>query len=273
MTETGPQHQPAGDPLHEQWVRSPENLRSRGLYQAIVLPGAVFVYAGAALLALTIAQNDAAIEIAGSTAAVLVGLGLVGFALAHRSEARAAFYERQEQAARRGVDEALEDLGHETDLPGLLRLNRRQMEQYETLTRRQAASSYRLSHVALAVGLTVIIAGGVSAIVVNGESTRIVAASLAVAAGAISSFVANTYLRIYERTLLQLNRYFQQPLASSYILTAERLIDKMSPDRKDEALAKVIVELFAWRGDAPESRPRRFPRRAVKAKDGSEPSA
>jgi hypothetical protein len=205
------------------------------------------VYAGAALLVLTVADNDTTLEIAGSSALVLVGLGLIGAALALRSEARAAFYERQEQAARRGVDEALDELAVETDLPGLLRLNRRQMEQYETLTRRQASSSYRISHVALAVGLVGLIAGSVSAVVVDGESARIVAGALAVSAGAIASFVARTYLRIYERTLAQLNHYFEQPLVSSYILTAERLVDKMSPERRDDALADVVVNLLNWR--------------------------
>jgi hypothetical protein len=61
------------------------------------------------------------------------------------------------------VDEAIEQLGDETDLRGLLRLNRSQMAAYEALTRRQAASSYRLSHVALAVGLVLIVSGATAA--------------------------------------------------------------------------------------------------------------
>lgn len=233
----------------EQWIRSPENLRNRGRFLAIAVPGVVLLYGGGALATL----GTRTLPVAGGIALALLGFGLLLWANVLRSQARASFYERQEKAAKEGVDSALEQLGDETDLRGLLRLNRRQMEAYEALTRRQAASSYRLSHVALAVGFGVVIAGAIGALSAHEATGKVAAAGLGAIGATISGFIARTYLRIYERTLVQLNHYFEQPLVSSYVLTAERLVDKMSPERRDDALARVIDELLGWRSSSAEA--------------------
>jgi hypothetical protein len=166
-------------------------------------------------------------------------------------------------AARAEVEQAIDRIGSEVDLRDLLRVNRRQMEAYEVLTRRQAASSYRLSHLALAIGLAVVVTGSVWALRADETSTQVVAAALSTVAAAISGFIARTYLRIYERTLEQLNHYFEQPLVSSYVLTAERLIDKMGAEHRDGAYAKVVEELMDWRTPSPVRPPRKA---AAKAK-------
>jgi hypothetical protein len=148
--------------------------RSRTRYLVVSLFGALLVYSAIGLG--VVASSENATRDSGSIAGIgvlgLVGVGLSFFAFQRRNEARAAFYERQEQAAKKGVDNALEELGGETDLRGLLRLNRSQMEAYEALTRRQADSAYRLSHVALAVGLVVVLAGAAGAMFASQGATR-----------------------------------------------------------------------------------------------------
>jgi Cyanobacterial TRADD-N associated 2-Transmembrane domain len=233
------------DALSERWLASPEALRARQ-YIALLLPALILGYGGGALVVLGAqprAESQTA-KLALGVALILVGLGLTVFSIARRQEARAKFYERQERAARLGVDEALEEVQDVTDLPGLLRFNRRQMEAYESLTRRQAASSYRLSHIALAIGFALVVGGGAAAITASGTAAKVSAAGLAAIAAAVSGFLARTYLRIYERTLLQLNFYYEQPLVSSYVLTAERLVDKMGSDRRDDSLSRIIEELL-----------------------------
>jgi len=89
-----------------------------------------------------------------------LGLGGLGYVALRRAEGRARLYE-QEQRDKRSVDQAFAEA---KDLTELLRLNRQQMDAYEKLTRRQAESSYRLSHVALAAGLAVVIVGAAVAI-------------------------------------------------------------------------------------------------------------
>jgi hypothetical protein len=229
------------DVLIEQWVRSPENLRTQPIFFLLATGGLMAAYGG---IALTFTSRNSTAATVGGIALAVAGLvaGAIGFL--RRSAARADFFERQERAAKVDVDQAIEQLGDETDLRGLLRLNRSQMAAYEALTRRQAASSYRLSHVALAVGLILIAGGAAAALFADGGATKAATAGLAAIAGTMSGFIARTYLRIYERTLLQLNYYFEQPLVSSYVLTAERLVAKMSETRRDEALDRIVHRLL-----------------------------
>ena len=69
----------------------------------------------------------------------------------------------------------------------------------------RSESSYRLSHVALAAGFAVVITGAITALIADEVASKIAAAALATVAATISGFIARTYLRIYERTLLQPN--------------------------------------------------------------------
>jgi len=229
------------DALFEKWVRSPENLRTRTIFMLLVGGGGAAVYGGVALAVLL---SDGTPALVGGIALAVCGTGAAVIGFLRRSAARADFFERQERAAKAGVDEAIERLDEDFDLRGLLRLNRSQMAAYEALTRRQAASSYRLSHVALAVGLALMVGGAAAALFADGGATKAATAGLAAVAGTVSGFIARTYLRIYERTLLQLNYYFEQPLVSSYVLTAERLVNKMGEARRDEALDRIIERLL-----------------------------
>lgn len=229
------------DVLSQRWAVSAENARSRSLVGFLAL-GGLLIYGGGAYL-LVASEEASNSHIVLALLAVIVGFVLAGWSFVRRNQARAAFYERQQQAASEGVEKALDELEDVTDLPGMLRFNRSQMKAYESLTREQASSSYLLSHVALGVGLALVIGGGVAALAANGTPTKAAAAGLAAIAVAVSGFLARTYLRIYERTLAQLNYYFNQPLISSYVLTAERLADKMSQERKDDVIVSIVAEL------------------------------
>lgn len=232
--------------LRERWRQSPENLTSRTRFLGLMLVGLLLVYAGIAAVVFSsfdpYDERGDGLLIIGSAAA-LIGFGVSLWALIQRSAIRAAFYERQDEAAKQGVDDAIQQLESDVDLPGLLLLNRRQMEAYESLTRRQAASSYRLSHVALAVGLLLVVAGSVAALLADADAAKAASAGLAAVAAAVSGYIARTYLRIYERTLSQLNYYFEQPLITSYVLTAERLVERMSETHRDDALARMVDQL------------------------------
>jgi hypothetical protein len=230
--------------LQQRWAASPENIRSRSFLFGWIL-GFILVYGGAALLFIkSESQTLGAGRIVLAGLVILAGLAIAGWSFIRRNAARAAFYERQQQVASAKVEHALDQLEDETDLAGLLRFNRSQMKGYESLTREQASSSYLLSHVALGIGLALVIGGGIATLAASGTPTKAAAAGLAAIAVAVSGFLARTYLRIYERTLTQLNYYFRQPLISSYVLTAERLADKMSADRKDDVLEQIVVEVL-----------------------------
>ncbi|MBV9142684.1 MAG: hypothetical protein JO115_17525 [Pseudonocardiales bacterium] len=49
---------------------------------------------------------------------------------------------------------------------------------------------------------------------------------------------------MYERSLQQLNRYFDQPLLNSYLLSAERIICEMEKSNRDSAYQRVLEQLL-----------------------------
>jgi hypothetical protein len=209
--------------------------------------GIFLIYGGGVLSFLRRQDASTSRQIIGWTLALL-GLALLFFATYRRQIERAALYERREQRAKEGVDEAIGQLRDVTDLPALIRINRQQMEQYEELTRRQANSSYRLSQGALGIGLALLAAGSIAALVTPESSSKAVVGALTAIGSVVAGFISNTYLRVYERTLVQLNFYFQQPLVTSYVLTAERLADKMTGSQRDDAQKQIIDRVLATIG-------------------------
>jgi hypothetical protein len=150
----------------------------------------------------------------------------------------------EEKRAREAVAEAVEELADAKDLAALIRANRKQMEAYDVLARGQASSAFRNSQVAMGAGLLVLLLGAVIAIGTDNTVSKITTASLTALGGALSGFIARTFLQTYRQALRQLNFYFQQPLINSYLLSAQRLINEMTKGERDSALSKVIANLM-----------------------------
>ena len=114
------------------------------------------------------------------------------------------------------------------DVRQLIVLNQRRMDQYHQMTLSQAAVAWRSSQLAMTAGLLVLIAGVVVALVAASSATaQVVIGGLAGIGSALSGYVAATFLQARRQSLSQLNYYFHQPLTTSYLLTAERLADKL----------------------------------------------
>ncbi len=227
------------------WYGSPEQVRSSGRFRFLGLFGGVLAYGGIALLTLFPEQWEERTGLMFVTISLLiVGFLIFAFALYRRQVDRASFLERKELKAKEGVDEAIGELEDITDLRALIRINKSQMEQYEALTRRQANSSYRLSQGALGVGLALLTGGSIAALVTPESSSKAIVGALTAIGSVVAGYISNTYLRVYERTLVQLNYYFQQPLVTSYVLTAERLADKVRGTQRDEAQRRIIDQVL-----------------------------
>src|SRR6185295_2351411 len=136
--------------------------------------------------------------------------------------------------------QAVAELEDAADLAALIKANRKQMEAYDLLARAQAATAFRNSQVAMATGLVVLLVGAVIAIGTPSTTSKITTASLTAIGGMLSGYIARTFLQTYARALRQLNFYFQQPLINSYLLTAQRLIEKMSAGERDPVLSSVV---------------------------------
>jgi len=130
------------------------------------------------------------------------------------------------------------------DLAALFAFNERQMRVYQELSTGQARSSYQRSQISFTIGLLLIVGAVGAAFAGNDTTTKLAAGGVAGLGGAFSAYISATYLRVYERTLDQLNFYYRQPLVNSYLLTAERLAHDMTDDSRDEAYTELLREVL-----------------------------
>jgi hypothetical protein len=246
------------------WYASPEREQSQAKFIAAVGAGAMLVVLAVLALVLGITgsvwNSDVVTAVAPLTLAIAAGVcALVAWVV--RSKARATFSRRAEderfESLRRrsaALAQQASDGNDPEELTKLITVNRQQMEGYQALTRGQAKTSYRWSQAALGVGLLALIGGVLVTLSTSGVANKTAVAGLTAIAGALSSYVARTYLRIYERTLQQLNFYFRQPLVTSYILTAERVANKIKQkDRHDDMIAAIIDESLKAAAGPPSS--------------------
>jgi hypothetical protein len=160
-------------------------------------------------------------------------------------------------------------------LPGLLELNRLMLKEYYSVATNQAQKSFKSAQRAMFGGFTWLIVCFTAVILVSSLNGKILAATLAPVGGVLAGFLSRTYLFVYERSLVQLNQYYNQPLLNSYCLAAERLTTEMSSDGRDKLISKVIDQLLLAAGTLSEGTarnsvaPRKRPVRAPGAKRGS----
>jgi uncharacterized membrane protein len=151
----------------------------------------------------------------------------------------------QERRQREEVEQILERLRDRMSLPGLIELNRLMLTEYHSIATIQAQKSFKSAQRAMLAGFTWLIICFTAVIVVNSLEGKIVAAALAPVGGMLAGFLGRTYLFVYERSLIQLNQYYNQPLLNSYYLAAERLTSEMSAEARDRMLEKVVDQLLS----------------------------
>jgi len=153
--------------------------------------------------------------------------------------------QEEERRQREEVERSLERLRDRMSLPGLIELNRLMLTEYHSIATIQAQKSFKSGQRAMLAGFTWLIICFTAVIVINSLNGKIVAAALAPVGSILAGFLGRTYLFVYERSLVQLNQYYNQPLLNSYYLAAERLTTEMSADAKDKMLEKVVDQLLS----------------------------
>jgi hypothetical protein len=118
-------------------------------------------------------------------------------------------------------------------LRNLLLLNRQEMTNYHELTKQQARRSFSNSLVAMWLGF-LIVATCIVIIAIPGVidgNTKLTVAALGSVGTVVSGFITRTFLRQRALSIDQLNRFFNQPLVTSYLLTAERIALEQTDDK------------------------------------------
>jgi hypothetical protein len=264
------------------WRTSAERVSQRARYLTMSLSGIVLAYS--AIGYFFVGQNyfetlglskRAGTLIAGSI--FLVGVILFLVAVISQSTARDRFYAVQERATLKAVDEALGEVSGPDDLMGLMRANRKQMDAYDALARSQAQTSYRASQIAMGIGLAILTAGIVIAIFAHSDATKYAAAIITASGAAVGGFITRTFISVHLHASNQMNFYFRQPLVQSYLLSAERLAQRLpekdQPEQINKILASVMAQVDPSRAEEAfaSSRPRRrWPRNVVPSSNTEE---
>lgn len=123
----------------------------------------------------------------------------------------------------------------------LMHLNRTETIGYHTLTLDQASRSFRNSQICMVAGLGLLALCMLTVLVAkSAPDVRITVAVLGGISTVLSGYITKTFLKAHSEALAQVNRYFNQPLVTGYLLNAERIADTLSGSLKDQALCRVI---------------------------------
>ncbi len=140
-----------------------------------------------------------------------------------------SIFKSMDQPSTESVDKTPET--KETDPLGervaLFDLYNKQIERYQTETRARAGWSFFFAIFAMFAGLVLVVWGGRT--IIESDDWKNVAGGTAISGlgGIISAYITKTFLDIHRLSLSQLNRYFQQPVINTYVLTAQRLSEQI----------------------------------------------
>jgi multisubunit Na+/H+ antiporter MnhG subunit len=144
-------------------------------------------------------------------------------------------------AVQKAADELEDEEDNRTGRNDPSSTNQRLMLEYHKLTRSQAEASHRYGQVAMAAGLVILLAGGVTAIRADEASAQIVAATLTTVGSMLSAYLGSTFIRAHQEDVRQINHFFGQPLVQAYVLEAERITTKVSDSNKRDGMCEQII--------------------------------
>lgn len=156
--------------------------------------------------------------------------------------------ERGKSAARKEdqerIENAAEYLKERMELASLVNFNRVLLERYHGVATKQANKSFVSSLIAMSVGLAVLVGAFIASMQFNAMGERIFIGSLAALSVAFVGYLSKTFLAVYDRSLQQLNQYFNQPVLNQYFLSAERVAERIEGDKKEELLSQIVLEVL-----------------------------
>lgn len=132
--------------------------------------------------------------------------------------------------------------GHD-DIFNTIQLSLNQLTEYYTINLSQARTSYRWSITAILVGILTLLAG--IWLVYFDTNPKLDLALISGVSGVIIEFIGASNLYIYNKSLKQLNLYFQELIRVQDTMLAIELCEKIQDDaKKTEVKEKIIINLM-----------------------------
>ena len=187
---------------------------------------------------------------------IAVGGGVVGavWSFTPYLSARQAYRQWRLALAAARVDAALAKAcegvphGKALQLPDLFQLNRRQLDEYQLITRKQQKSAFLWAQVAIGVAFAVLVGGILVAVSGSSNVEKYIAGGLSGLGSLLSTFVATTFFRSASEANRQMNRYYLEPQRTGRLLASERLIDTVQswPEDRETLLSTIVTTVMGW---------------------------
>ncbi|MFE6840441.1 hypothetical protein ACFVFI_37175 [Streptomyces sp. NPDC057705] len=233
------------------WAKGWTRLAGRGALETTAMITALImaVITTIATLATTFTASEARTDpkplpgwfIPAAITVTLIGMTAVVTTLVLRDRRRAAT--KKEEQAR--FENAAEHLQEKMELASLVNFNRILLERYHGIATKQANKSFYSSIGAMIVGLAVLVVAFVASMQFNALGERVFIGSLAVLSTVFVGYLSKTFMVVYDRSLQQLNQYFNQPVLNQYFLSAERIADRLDEQTKNELLSQIVLDVLA----------------------------
>jgi uncharacterized membrane protein len=160
---------------------------------------------------------------------------------------RTAYRERRRATAAARVDRALMQLSpsdpakaDSIDFAKLYQLNRRQLDQYQELTKKQQRSSFYLTQAATITAFLALLAGIGVALSVESQAEKFLGAGLSALGALLSTFLAKTFYKAHQAATQLLDTYYEEPQRTGTFLAAERLARSLDAEPASQ-FAKTLV--------------------------------
>ena len=233
------------------WAMSPERDAFRERRSALALAlGTALVLTVLAWAMLKPPEADSS-EWWGRFALFLAGV-LVLLAMVPYWSSRRAYRQRRLATAATRVDRAIQRLAEPDEtgqnrlpLARLFELNRRQLDEYQEMTKKQQRSAFLLAQAASVAAFLALLTGVLLSFQVDTASERYVVTGLSGLGALLSGFLAKTFFESHRSANEQLNHYYLEPQRTGRILAAERLARYLEDPGK-EYVPAMITQLLRW---------------------------
>jgi len=222
--------------------------RARGYISGV---GGSFVTLGGLLWFRSTPYVDAAYErllhILGG-AIIAAGIGIIIHAWVPYLAARAAYRARRLALASARVDDAITKACADENplqIQELFQLNRRQLDEYQLITRKQQKSAFLLAQVASVVAFAVLVGGVFIALGQTDDVDKYITGGLSALGTLLSGFLAATFFKSSKDANEQMNRYYLEPQRTGRLLAAERIVNSI-PSATEQIRTDMITAVLGW---------------------------
>jgi len=174
----------------------------------------------------------------GWTAIGTLGVAFVAFELVIYLAARATL----DQKRQHDREEALDARGT-AEFTARDQANQKVLRLWEEMVRRQAATTYRHTMVAMGAAFLIVVVGTVLVVSTGDVASKAAVAGLSGIGAAMSGLIGHTFLTMHRIEQEQLNFYFIEPLVTNYLLNAERVIRDFEKEKLVEQKSDLYQKL------------------------------